>query len=780
MTPATRLAEWLDVRPNEIRLVLLAFAGAFVMMAFVVLSRALREAFFLEIYDASSLPYVGGAEFALGLAAAALFSRAVSVRHPQSVLRVTIAGLAVSILALHPFLADEGTLVVVFYLLTAVGTLLLTSGFWLLVSEMFAVREAKRLFGLVSAGGTLGLLAAGLSMRPLLGRFEPRDLLFVLAALLGLALLVNEVLPRDRLGPMGTGRDGDASGRSGEGLRRVASTPQVRLIAVVFVLVGAASAVVDFQFKEAVQISLGRGPEMAVFFGDFYAWTGGLALLIQLLATTRLLASLGIAGSVALTPLIVAFGSVGMLLAPGLVVATALRGADSTLRKSVFRSVMEFLWVPVPQPVRRRTKTFVDSVADSLGEGLGVLIVFLWVTLPGLPSRWLSVFVIGICSTLLALSGRIGAEYFRTLRSRLAADGFDETLTGASGSRAHTLSRLDITRVLGARGLDLDEPIRSTAPGTVSSGSTRAAVRPEDADPETVLRSRDVERITDLLREGGATDPDLVRPLVRLLARDRLVDSAARVLIEIGEPALPEMTRVLAEESADFVIRRRLPRVLARIPAEVADDALLSALDANRFEIRYRAAVALARRRRMDLPASPDHTRARVWSAIRSELGRGRAVWELARLLDDVDPDPFVERRLGERGRLSLEHMFRMLGLVVDPEAIRAAWTALLNDRSEARSFALEYLDQVLPRDVRDRLWPFIGDMSADRERRAIRPLDDVVADLVRTGATLFAEGDARRALRRYLDGSAPGDATEDEAERVDDAGDADRPDGTD
>ena len=60
MTPAARLAEWLDVRPNEIRLVVLAFAGAFLMMAFVVLSRALREAFFLEIFDASSLPYVGG------------------------------------------------------------------------------------------------------------------------------------------------------------------------------------------------------------------------------------------------------------------------------------------------------------------------------------------------------------------------------------------------------------------------------------------------------------------------------------------------------------------------------------------------------------------------------------------------------------------------------------------------------------------------------------------------------------------------------------------------
>ena len=67
MTPAARLAEWLDVRPSEVRLVLLTFTGALFMMAFVVLSRALREAFFLDRFDASALPYVGGAAIGLGL-----------------------------------------------------------------------------------------------------------------------------------------------------------------------------------------------------------------------------------------------------------------------------------------------------------------------------------------------------------------------------------------------------------------------------------------------------------------------------------------------------------------------------------------------------------------------------------------------------------------------------------------------------------------------------------------------------------------------------------------
>ena len=55
---------------------------------------------------------------------------------------------------------------------------------------------------------------------------------------------------------------------------------------------------------------------------------------------------------------------------------------------------------------------------------------------------------------------------------------------------------------------------------------------------------------------------------------------------------------------------------------------------------------------------------------------------------------------------------------------------------------------------MKQRLWPFIGDLSDYQERQAIRPLDDVVADLVRTGATLFGGTEQREALRRYLDES--------------------------
>ena len=107
---------------------------------------------------------------------------------------------------------------------------------------------------------------------------------------------------------------------------------------------------------------------------------------------------------------------------------------------------------------------------------------------------------------------------------------------------------------------------------------------------------------------------------------------------------------------------------------------------------------------------------------------------------------------MGVRGELSLEHTFRLLSLVLEPEPVRAAFNGIILDDEKLRSFALEYLEQVLPGDIRSRLWPFIGDVSEYQRAKSLRKLDDVVSDLMTTGATLFGAPEDREALRRILE----------------------------
>lgn len=767
-----RLTEWLDIRTAEFRVLVLSVLGAFFVMGFTVLAGALRDAFYLGDFDASTLPYVLYASLLLGLPAVAVFSRLMASRTPTGVMRTVVLLVSAGLLLLYSLvilpgpMLDPGAAAVLFYLWTTVAALLLTSGFWIIVSDVFAVREAKRLFGLISAGGAMGTLVTGLSLSMLLRQFRPLHLVPLLVALLLLAQLALEMMPRDRLG-----RDRRRQARGDgalESVRTLASNRHLRLIAAIVLLTSAASYVVTWQLQEAIQITAtveaaragfagddavsAVNTRIASFMGAFRGWTGGLAFIIQVFVAGRILTGAGVAWSLALLPLALLLGSAGMLIVPGLVMATLVRGADNTLGKSVHRTVAELLWIPVSPALRRRAKAFIDSMVNSAGDGLGALVVLLWVTFGQFPSRFLSVFVMGAALALLGLSRAMGAQYFVTLRNRLEHSGRDaEVLEEAGLDRADrlgaTLTRLDITRVLATTGIALDTP--SERPPIHADSP---APDPDSLTPSELLRSGDPVLIDRALVGPQAWTVEDLPYLVPLLARDGWLGPAVRALASFGVEGVPYLSSVLGDDAADFVLRRRIPRVLARIEHPDADRCLVDALGAGRFEVRYRVALALYHRRLESMPESGGNWESEVWAAVRAQLSREKPVWELARLLDAEADDGFVERRVGLRGELSLEHTFRLLSLLLDRDTVRAAYHGIILNDPELKSFALEYLEQVLPHDVRDRLWPFIGDLSASAEQRALRNLDDVVADLLLSGATLFGSQEDREALRRYLD----------------------------
>lgn len=752
-----RIAVWFDVRPNEVRTVTLSFLGAFLVMAFLILARSLREAFYLTSFDVKTLPYITAAVAVLSVPTVGVFARTLARHSPTKVLTAVLLVLGAGLAALWPFAtqstsaAHRDVAVVIFYLWTAVGTLLITSGFWVVTSEYFPIRGAKRLFGLIGAGGTAGAMVTG---SLLIWLTREVDLGWLILGLIGLILVfafTQRLLPKLEIIHRSKDEAAETSPLT-ESCRAVWRSPHLRAIAAIVFTVGIATTLLDYQFKELAQAHFTTREGLTSFFGAFYGWTGGVALLIQLAVVARILAVAGVAWSLALLPLTLLLGSVGMLIVPSLILVVAVRGADASLRKSLYRSAFEVLYVPVPSLLRRKTKTFIDSVLDSVGEGLGAGIVLLWVTLSGFPSRYLSGFIIVLSVALLVLSRRMGRQYFSTVTEQLQVSG-SKAQTVAAAARLEgrdllsgTFTRLDIRSLI-----DVEEtPIA----GDEASLDLLAVDEGPGADGLLArLRSPDLATVARTLQETLDWEERHFPELSRLLARDPLFDRVILAFMTAGESAVPHLAALLSDDDADFVIRRRIPRVLARMGGVEADDALLDALDADRFEVRYRAAIALVRRRRRGLPRSERDPESLVWEAIRSEVSRGRPVWEMQKLLDaESNDDALVSKRIGVRGELSLEHTFRLLSLVLEPEVVRAAFHGIVLDDERLESFSLEYLEQVLPPDVRKKLWPFIGDVSEYQREKSMRSLDEVVSDLMTTGATLFADAQDREALKRILE----------------------------
>jgi len=753
MIPLQNFAHWLDVRPQEIRTVLLSFCGAFIIIGFLILARSLREALYLTSFDVKTLPYITVTVAILGLPTVGLFTQLLARYNTRVVLKGVVVVLALGLALLWPLINQSRFAVVAFYLWTALGTLLMTSGFWVATSEYFPLRSAKRLYGLISAGGTSGAMVIGTSLSWVTSQIKIIWLVPGLIGMLMIFFLIQVLLPaleRTKEAKVDEGR-GKTSIREGLGL--VWQTPHLRLIAMVVATATLATTLLDYQFKEIVSGTLQTKETLTSFFGAFYGWTGFASLLVQLLIAARLLTATGVGVTIAVLPSLLLLGSAGFILIPTLLVATLVRGADNSLRKSLHRAVLEVLYVPIPSSLRRKTKTFIDSVVDSMAEGFGAVIIFLWVTLANFPSRFLSVFIIALAVYFLSLSGRIKKQYLTTLKERLeegdeqAADRFEQRFEGRD-LLSGTFTFIDLRKHL--KDLDLDLPKQQT------EKTTQDEIIQNPLSTLELIQSTNTTIVASALKESEDWNETHIPHLILLLAKDPIYDLACCVLWGMGKTSLPFLVEAMADEKTDFVVRRRIPHVLAKINETTADETLLIGLTMGRFEVRYRSAIALMHRRKASLKLSSGDWKTVVWKSIRFEVNREKAVWEFQRLLDnelgDQDTDNFVKQHVGIRGELSLEHTFRLFALVLDPNHVRTTFHGIILNDEKLKSFALEYLEHVLPTDIRDRLWPFIGDISEYQRAKSVRPLDAVVFDLMTSGATLFADEESKKALKRALE----------------------------
>jgi hypothetical protein len=122
----------------------------------------------------------------------------------------------------------------------------------------------------------------------------------------------------------------------------------------------------------------------------------------------------------------------------------------------------------------------------------------------------------------------------------------------------------------------------------------------------------------------------------------------------------------LLDTERDFVIRRRVPRVLVDLPSPRCVDGLFTALQDGRFEVRFCGGRALffLLKNHPSLSISPE----RAWEAINRELSLQRSGWSSHRLLDHRDSQEtqwFFDDKLLDRADRNLEHLFTLLALLL-------------------------------------------------------------------------------------------------------------------
>jgi hypothetical protein len=84
-------------------------------------------------------------------------------------------------------------------------------------------------------------------------------------------------------------------------------------------------------------------------------------------------------------------------------------------------------------------------------------------------------------------------------------------------------------------------------------------------------------------------------------------------------------------------------------------------------------------------------------------------------------------RELEQRQAGALDHVFTLLSLVLDSDALDLARRALSGSDDKLRGTALEYLEHVVPEPVRSGIWPHLqaGRLLQPSQKRAAADLAD-------------------------------------------------------
>ena len=474
------------------------------------------------------------------------------------------------------------------------------------------------------------------------------------------------------------------------GISELLRSSYLRTIAWFVVMTSASSAILDFVLKSSAQASFGTGPDLLRFFALFY----GAVQVLSFLAQTRskqVAKRLGIGGTINALPGGITAASIFVLIFQGWMAITALRALESVLRTSLFRSGYELLFVPMDSSTRRRAKVILDVICDRAGEAAGSAIIqlLLLIGVASLPSSLLTVSFI-LAGGSLWLGQRFGPLYLDLIERELAKY-HDAPQVGLVSEAGWTLPQMHASAA------------SASAEVAPRSGPESAPRRDAQLQALAELRSRDLPRVIAAIDCPSAFARIHVAQIIELLAWDDVLPVARRALEQLGPCHLGMLIDAMLDPASDFVIRRRLPRIVGTVGSHRSLEGLVDGLDDDRFEVRYHCSRAIGRILAINPELSLDRTQ--TIAVVERELSVPPQRWRGYRLLDrpDIEEPAVSSVPMADSSRFR-EHICVLLAIIVGRDPLNAAVHGARSPNAGVRGLAAEYLDQVLPPAVLNRL----------------------------------------------------------------------------
>jgi ATP:ADP antiporter, AAA family len=255
-----------------------------------------------------------------------------------------------------------------FFVWASVFNLFVVSLFWILMSDLWHSDQAKRMYGFISAGGTLGAITGPVVAGTLASRMATHDLLLVSAAFLLLALGCVMLLRR-YLTTANTAANAPAGVREiFSGAIRVWQSPYLFRIALLILF---ANLIGTYFYLEQSRIVGAAIPDKAArveFFASRDLAVSVLTVLIEIFLTGRIMQRFGLAVPLAALPVTAATGLTALSLYPSLDVIAGVMVAERVVAFSLANPALKVLYTAVDADEKYKAQNFIDTVVYRGGD----------------------------------------------------------------------------------------------------------------------------------------------------------------------------------------------------------------------------------------------------------------------------------------------------------------------------------------------------------------------------------------------------------------------------
>lgn len=400
------LLKTVQVEPSEVRALLWSFSYFFALLCSYYIVRPMRDEMGI-LGGVENLQWLFTGTLLAMTAAIPLFGW-VSSRFPRrQFLPYVYFFFIITLLLFYSLMGGQVAQAYVaraFFIWASVFSLFVVSVFWSFMTDLYSNAQARRLFGFIAAGGTVGALTGPVLTALLVQPLGARNLLLVSALFLSWSIVCIARLSVWSESNK-TGKD-EAPARQSEkpisggiwaGVVLVVRSPYLLGICLLMLLFTTLATFLYFMQAQIIRDAFVDSAQRTAVFASIDLAVNALTLVVQVFLTSRLIKWFGLAAVLAIIPILLAIGFTLLGITPVLAVLLVVQVIRRAGNYAVMRPAREMLYVVLSREEKYKAKNFIDTVVYRTGDAISA-----WVY-AGMRSLGMSLSGIALIAVPLAL-----------------------------------------------------------------------------------------------------------------------------------------------------------------------------------------------------------------------------------------------------------------------------------------------------------------------------------------------------------------------------------------